>query len=116
MVDREPTELLRGTLDLMILRTLALEPMHGHGIQRRLSRMSDGVFEVQAGSMFPALYRLVRDGWIEGTWGMSEKQPQSQVLPDHRARAEAARTGDHRLAPRLARHRPAARRGEPLAG
>ncbi len=67
----EKSDLLRGTLDLMILRTLALEPLHGYGIAKRLEQITDGVFDVKAGSLFPALNRLSRDGWIEGEWGVS---------------------------------------------
>ena len=66
------SDLLHGTLELMILRALALEPLHGYAIRQRLIQMTDGVFDVQAGSLFPALYRLVRDGRIEGDWGQTE--------------------------------------------
>ncbi len=69
---KEKSDLLRGTLDLMILRTLSLEPQHGYGIQQRLEEMTQGVFDVRAGSLFPALYRLAADGWIRGEWGVSE--------------------------------------------
>ena len=69
---KKKSDLLRGTLDLMILRTLSLEPQHGYGIQQRLEEMTQGVFDVRAGSLFPALYRLAADGWIRGEWGVSE--------------------------------------------
>ena len=65
-------DLLRGTLDLMILKTLALAPMHGLGISRRIHQATGGVFDVQTGSLFPALHRLEQDGWIAGEWGDSE--------------------------------------------
>jgi len=65
-------DLLRGTLDLLILKTLTLEPMHGLGISRRIEQTTRGVFQVQAGSLFPALKRLEQEGWIEGEWGESE--------------------------------------------
>ena len=68
---KEKSDLLRGTLDLMILRTLSLEQQHGYGIQQRLEEMTQGVFDVRAGSLFPALYRLAADGWIRGEWGVS---------------------------------------------
>ena len=68
------TDLLRGTLDLMILKTLTLEPMHGLGISRRLAQVTEGVFQVQPGSLFPALHRLEQEGWIEGEWGESENK------------------------------------------
>ena len=65
-------DLLRGTLDLLILKTLTLEPMHGLGISRRIEQTTRGVFQVQAGSLFPALKRLEQEGWITGEWGESE--------------------------------------------
>lgn len=69
---RGKADLLRGTLDLLILKTLTLEPMHGLGISRRIEQTTQGVFQVQAGSLFPALKRLEQEGWIEGEWGESE--------------------------------------------
>jgi PadR family transcriptional regulator len=66
------TDVLRGTLDLMILRTLSLEAMHGYGIARRLQQITVGAFEISPGSFFPALYRLEHKGWIRGTWSTSE--------------------------------------------
>jgi transcriptional regulator len=71
-VGRGKSDLLRGTLDLLILKTLTLEPMHGLGISRRIEQTTQGVFRVQAGSLFPALKRLEQEGWIEGEWGESE--------------------------------------------
>ena len=65
-------DVLRGTLDLMILRILELQPMHGFGIAQRLEQVSDGAFDVSHGSFFPALYRLEGNGWIRGAWGTSE--------------------------------------------
>ena len=58
------TELLKGTLDLLILSTLSLEPKHGLGIARRIEQVTRGTFEVKAGSLFPALHRLEQEGWI----------------------------------------------------
>jgi PadR family transcriptional regulator PadR len=66
------TDLLRGTLDMLILKTLTLQPMHGLGVSRRIEQITDGVFQVQPGSLFPALHRLEQEGWIQGTWGESE--------------------------------------------
>ena len=62
------TPVLKGTLDLMILRTLQLEPRHGVGVADRIRQMSGGAFEVRAGSLFPALHRLEQQDWIRGTW------------------------------------------------
>jgi transcriptional regulator len=61
-------ELLKGTLDLLILRTLELRPMHGSAIADRISQITQGAFQVKAGSLFPALHRLEQEGWIEGQW------------------------------------------------
>ena len=60
--------LLQGTLELLILRTLALGPLHGVGIADRISQVTRGTFDVKAGSLFPALYRLEAEGWIRGHW------------------------------------------------
>ena len=62
-------ELLQGTLDLLILRTLELEPLHGVGISDRIAQVTHGVFMVGPGSLFPALHRLAEKGWVEGKWG-----------------------------------------------
>jgi transcriptional regulator len=68
----KPAELLQGTLDLLILRTLELQPLHGVGIADRLDQVTKGVFVVGPGSLFPALHRLADRGWIEGEWGELE--------------------------------------------
>jgi PadR family transcriptional regulator, regulatory protein PadR len=64
--------LVQGTLHMLILKTLALEPIHGYGIGVRLEQISKGVFQVNAGSLFPALRRLERDGLIKGEWRITE--------------------------------------------
>jgi PadR family transcriptional regulator PadR len=66
------SELLQGTLDLLILRTLDLEPMHGFGISQRIQQISREVFQVNQGSLYPALHRLERKGYIESSWGTTE--------------------------------------------
>jgi len=63
---------VQGTLDMLILKTLALQPMHGYGIGVRIDQISHGVFHVNAGSLFPALRRLERDGLIDGEWRDTE--------------------------------------------
>ena len=68
----ERTDLLQGTLDMLILRTLLLGPMHGHGIAHAIQRNSDDVLLVDHGSLYPALHRLVRRRWIASSWGTSE--------------------------------------------
>ncbi len=66
------TDLVRGTLDMLILKTLSLQPMHGLGISRRMEQITDGAFKVKPGSLFPAFHRLEQEGWIVGVWGESE--------------------------------------------
>ena len=68
----KPSDLVQGTLDMLILKTLALEPMHGYGISVRLEQMSSGVFRVNAGSLFVAFQRLQRAGLIKGEWKATE--------------------------------------------
>ena len=70
----KPSDLVQGTLHMLILKTLALEPMHGYGIGVRLEQISRGVFRVNGGSLFPALRRLERDGLIAGEWGVTENK------------------------------------------
>jgi PadR family transcriptional regulator PadR len=65
-------EILHGTLDLLILKTLALESQHGWGIAQRIQQVSREVLEIQQGSLYPALYRLERQGWISAEWGASD--------------------------------------------
>jgi PadR family transcriptional regulator PadR len=68
----KPSDLVQGTLDMLILKTLALGPMHGYGIAVRIEQMSKGVFRVNAGSLFVALQRLLRAGLISGEWKATE--------------------------------------------
>lgn len=77
MPQTEP-ELLQGTLELLILKSLALEPMHGMGIARRVGQITGGTFEVKAGSLFPALYRMEYAGWLVSSWGESETKRRSK--------------------------------------
>ena len=68
----KPSDLVQGTLDMLILKTLALEPMHGYGIALRIEQVSRGVFRLNAGSLFVAMQRLQRDGLIQAEWKSSE--------------------------------------------
>jgi transcriptional regulator len=68
----KPTDLVQGTLDLLILKTLALEPKHGWAIAKRIQQISDDVLKVQQGSLYPALYRLEKEGWIRAKWGETD--------------------------------------------
>lgn len=85
-------ELLKGTLDLLILRTLALGAMHGSAIADRIAQITHGAFQIKAGSLFPALHRLEQEGWIEGEWRESAegRRVRSYVLTRQGRRQLAA--------------------------
>jgi PadR family transcriptional regulator, regulatory protein PadR len=70
--DAERLELLQGTLDMLILRTLQWGPRHGHGIGQAIRAQSDDLLKVETGSLYPALHRLVKRGWLKAEWGVSE--------------------------------------------
>jgi len=71
-LNSEPTTLLQGTLDMLILKSLIAGEMHGLGISRRIQQITGGAFVVKAGSLFPALHRMQEEGWISSFWGDSE--------------------------------------------
>lgn len=68
----KPTDLVQGTLDLLILKNIALEPMHGWGIAQRIRQVSQEVLQVNQGALYPALHRLEQNGWIRAKWGESD--------------------------------------------
>jgi PadR family transcriptional regulator, regulatory protein PadR len=71
-LNSEPTTLLQGTLDMLILKSLVAGEMHGLGISRRIQQVTGGTFVVKPGSLFPALHRIEQEGWISSAWGDSE--------------------------------------------
>jgi PadR family transcriptional regulator PadR len=73
------TDLIQGTLDMLILKTLSLEPMHGFGIARRIEQISQGVFKINAGSLLTALQRLERAGWLDAEWCVTENSRRAKV-------------------------------------
>jgi len=79
------SDLLQGTLDMLILKTLALEPMHGWGISQRIQQTSDGVLNVNQGSLYPALYRLEERGWVTAEWDSSDNNRQAKYYKLTRA-------------------------------
>ena len=84
-----PSGLVQGTLDMLILKTLALEPMHGYGIGVRLTQISGGALQINAGSLFPAFRRLESDGLIAGEWRATENNRRARwysLTPSGRAR------------------------------
>ena len=88
-------ELLQGTLDVLILKTLSWGPMHGYAVARWLSQVTDDVLQVEEGSLYPALHRMERKGWITSEWGLSENNRRAKyyhLTADgrYRLRAESA--------------------------
>jgi len=81
----KPTDLVQGTLDLLILKTLALEPMHGWAIAQRIRQVSKDVLLVNQGALYPALHRLENNGWIRAQWGESENNRKAKYYSLTRA-------------------------------
>jgi transcriptional regulator len=78
MAPLEKTDLLQGTLDLLILKVVALGPVHGYGIAQRIRQISKDVLQVQQGSLYPALHRLEKRGWLAAEWGESDNSRQAK--------------------------------------
>ena len=78
-------DLLQGTLDLLILKTLSWGPMHGYSVARLIRERSDGAFLIEEGALYPALHRLERQGWIESDWGLSENNRRAKYYQLTRA-------------------------------
>ena len=81
----KPLDLVQGTLDLLILKSLALEPRHGWAIAARIRQLSNGVLLVQQGSLYPALQRLEHQGWIAAKWGVSDQKRRAKFYALTRA-------------------------------
>ena len=91
MPARPPTDVLRGSLDLLVLKTLSLAPLHGWGISQRVQQISDGVLEVNQGSLYPALQRLEKQGLITSAWGTTDNNRQARYYTLTAARKRAAK-------------------------
>lgn len=92
--------MLKGTLDLLILRTIELQPRHGLGVSDRIAQITGGTFVVKPGSLFPALHRLEQEGYIEGEWSESEQGRRAKVYritPSGRRRLATERKSWHRI-------------------
>ena len=89
-MDESKTDVIQGTLDLLILKTLSLEPMHGYGIARRVEQISRGVFKVNPGSLLTALLRLERAGWLDAEWRRTENSRRAKFY-------QLTRTGKKQL-------------------
>ena len=79
------SDLLQGTLDLLVLKALALQPLHGMGVSRRIAQMTRETFDVKAGSLFPALHRMEQSGWLTSSWGESETNRRAKFYAITRA-------------------------------
>lgn len=77
-MSQSKSDLLQGTLDLLVLRTLTAGAMHGWGISQRIQQISEDVLRINQGSLYPALYRLEQQGWIQAEWGVSENNRQAR--------------------------------------
>ena len=84
-MDEPTTDVIQGTLDMLILKTLSLEPMHGFGIARRVEQISRGVFKVNPGSLLTALQRLERAGWLDSEWRQTENSRRAKIYSLTRA-------------------------------
>ena len=89
-----PTDVLQGTLDLLVLKTLTLRPMHGWGISQRIQQLSKEALQVNQGSLYPALHRLEQKGWIAAEWGTSENNRRAKYY-------RLTATGERQLAAEL---------------
>jgi transcriptional regulator len=95
-MDQQNTDIIQGTLDMLILKTLSLEPLHGYGIARRVEGTSRGVFKVNPGSLLTALQRLERAGWVDAEWRETENSRRAKFYTLTRAGRKqlAAETAD----------------------
>ncbi len=95
------TDVLQGTLDLLVLRALAIEPMHGWGLAQRIEQMSGEVFAIQQGTLYPALQRMKRKGWIDSAWRVTENNRRARyygLTPLGRRQLDAERAQWERTA------------------
>ena len=90
MTFHKKSGLLQGTVELLVLKALSLGPMHGYGIARWIENATDDVLSVEEGSLYPALYRMTRKGWISGEWGVSENNRRAKYYG-------LTRTGERQL-------------------
>jgi PadR family transcriptional regulator PadR len=101
----KPTDLVQGTVDLLILKTIAVEPLHGWAIAQRIKQLSNEVLQLQQGSLYPALQRLEREGWITATWGLSDNNRRARfyrLTKAGRSHLEREQAGWERLSAAIA--------------
>ncbi len=100
MDPKSKTELLPGTLDLLLLKALSLEPMHGYGIAQRLRQISGDVFQIEEGTLYPALQRLLAKAWVAGEWKQTENNRRARyyrLTPAGRKQLKAERADFERM-------------------
>ena len=85
---KKKVDLLQGTLDLLVLKALVLEPLHGLGVSHRIEQITKGTFQVKPGSLFPALHRMEEAGWLQSSWGESENNRRAKFYRLTRAGQE----------------------------
>ncbi len=102
----DQTNLLLGTLDMLILKSLALTELHGLGISRRIGQITKGTFDVKPGSLFPALHRMEEQGWLAASWGESENNRRAKYYKLTVAGRRQLKSETKRWSPHLSRHRP----------
>jgi PadR family transcriptional regulator, regulatory protein PadR len=90
------SDLLQGTLDLLILKALVLQELHGMGVSRRIAQITGGAFDVKAGSLFPALHRMEQAGWLTSSWGESETNRRAKFYALTKAGKKHLRTESQR--------------------
>jgi PadR family transcriptional regulator, regulatory protein PadR len=83
--DKAKADLLQGTLDLLVLKALSAQPLHGLGVSNRISQITNGTFDVKPGSLFPALHRMAEAGWLKAEWGESENNRRAKFYSLTRA-------------------------------
>ena len=96
-------KLLQGTLDMLILKALMHGKMHGYGVAKRIHQLAEDELTVEEGSLYPALHRLVQQGWISAEWGISENNQRARLLRSDPRRPQAARDGGGELGTALQR-------------
>jgi transcriptional regulator len=84
-VGKQKPELPQGTFDMLVLKALSLGPMHGYGIGRRIQQLAENMLQVEEGTLYPALYRIEKRGWIESEWGVSENNRRARFYKLTRA-------------------------------
>ena len=105
-MSRERTDLMQGTLELLILNTLARESMHGYGIVQRIHEAAEDLLKVEDGSLYPALYRMEERGWIKSEWGVSENNRRARfykLTRKGRTQLEAERANWNRISKAVTR-------------